>query len=113
MLTPNLAEAQVLVGGSIGTLAEQADAARALGELGPRLAVVKGGHAVAVADAGDEAVDVVWDGTDLWDLRAPRVNTAHTHGTGCTFAAATGPDWHGARRSDKRWARRRPLCAGP
>jgi len=33
-------------------------------------------------------VDVVWDGHRLNELRAPRVRTAHTHGTGCTFAAA-------------------------
>jgi len=86
VLTPNLLEAQVLLGASIGTLAEQRDAARALGDLGPAVVVVKGGH--AVSDAGNEAVDVVWDGTDLSELRAPRVDTANNHGTGCTFASA-------------------------
>jgi len=90
VLTPNLAEAQVLLGGTIHTLAEQRDAARALGSLGPKVVVVKGGH--PVADAGAEAVDVIWDGTDLWELRALRVDTANTHGTGCTFAAATAAE---------------------
>src|SRR4051794_41075513 len=87
VLTPNLAEAQVLLGATIGTLAEQQEAARALGALGPKVVVVKGGHAVSDATAG--AVDIVWDGNELWELRAPRVDTANNHGTGCTFAAAT------------------------
>ena len=87
VLTPNLLEAQVLLGAAIATLPEQREAARALGALGPDVVVVKGGH--AVAGTGDEAVDVVWDGRELTELRAPRVPTDNTHGTGCTFAAAT------------------------
>jgi hydroxymethylpyrimidine/phosphomethylpyrimidine kinase len=87
VLTPNLLEAQVLLGASIGTLAEQREAARALAALGPRVVVVKGGH--AVADAGDEAVDIMWDGRTMTELRAPRVDTPNNHGTGCTFASAT------------------------
>jgi hydroxymethylpyrimidine/phosphomethylpyrimidine kinase len=87
VLTPNLAEAQVLLGADIRTLAQQQEAARALGALGPRVVVVKGGH--AVADATADAVDVVWDGERVWELRAPRIDTRNNHGTGCTFAAAT------------------------
>ena len=86
VLTPNLLEAQVLLGARIVTLAEQREAARALGTLGPRVVVVKGGH--ATADAPDEAVDVVWDGATVGELRAPRVATGNNHGTGCTFASA-------------------------
>jgi hydroxymethylpyrimidine/phosphomethylpyrimidine kinase len=86
VLTPNLREAEVLLGGSIRTLAEQRDAARALAELGPASVVVKGGH--AVADEPDEAVDVLWDGGSLHELRGPRIDTPNNHGTGCTFAAA-------------------------
>lgn len=87
VLTPNLLEAQVLLGDAITTLAEQRDAARALGELGPRTVVVKGGH--PVRDTGPDAVDIVWDGRALTELRAPRVAGRNDHGTGCTFAAAT------------------------
>jgi hydroxymethylpyrimidine/phosphomethylpyrimidine kinase len=87
LATPNLREAQILLGTPIRTLAEQHAAARALGALGCRAVVVKGGH--PVADATAEAVDVVWDGTGAYELRAPRVDTPNTHGTGCTFAAAT------------------------
>ena len=86
VVTPNLREAEVLVGGPIRTLAEQREAARALGALGAATVVVKGGH--AVGDEPDEAVDVVWDGVAVHELRAPRIPTQNTHGTGCTFAAA-------------------------
>ena len=87
VLTPNLREAEVLLGTRIRSLAEQRDAARALGALGPEVVVVKGGH--PVPDGPDQAVDVVWDGTSTHDLSAPRVRTTNDHGSGCTFAAAT------------------------
>jgi hydroxymethylpyrimidine/phosphomethylpyrimidine kinase len=86
VLTPNLLEAQTLLGGAIRTLAEQHDAARALGALGPAVVVLKGGH--AVLDAGTEAVDVVWDGTTTVELSSRRIDTPNNHGTGCTLAAA-------------------------
>jgi hydroxymethylpyrimidine/phosphomethylpyrimidine kinase len=85
LATPNVPEAELLLGTSIRTLADQHSAARALGALGVRTVVVKGGH--AVTDSADEAIDVVWDGTVAYELRAPRVRTPNTHGTGCTFAA--------------------------
>jgi hydroxymethylpyrimidine/phosphomethylpyrimidine kinase len=86
LVTPNVHEAQVLLGTPIRTLADQHAAARALGALGCGAVVVKGGH--PVAGTAEEAVDVVWDGTDTYELRAPRVDTANNHGTGCTFSAA-------------------------
>lgn len=86
VLTPNLLEAQVLLAGTIDSLSEQREAARALGALGPAVVIVKGGH--ATADTAHEAVDVVWDGARLTELRAPRIDTANNHGTGCTFASA-------------------------
>ena len=86
VLTPNLSEAQVLLGGAITTLREQREAARALAALGPGVVVVKGGH--AVADAGADAVDVLWDGSELVELRARRVPGTNDHGTGCSLASA-------------------------
>jgi len=86
VLTPNLRETEVLLGASIDTLEDQREAARSLGALGPRVVVVKGGH--AVRGAGDVAVDVVWDGAAVRELSAPRVATVNTHGTGCSFASA-------------------------
>jgi hydroxymethylpyrimidine/phosphomethylpyrimidine kinase len=82
VVTPNLPEAEALLGRPVRTLAEMREAARALRALGPRAVVVKGGHL-----EGD-AVDVFWDGERMEDLPAPRIATAHTHGTGCTYSAA-------------------------
>ncbi len=86
VLTPNVREAEVLLAASISSLAEQREAARALGALGPSVVVVKGGH--AVGDSADVAVDIVWDGAAMRELGAPRVDTPNNHGTGCSFASA-------------------------
>jgi hydroxymethylpyrimidine/phosphomethylpyrimidine kinase len=81
--TPNLGEARLLAGVEPRSPADLPAAAAALAELGPRWVLVKGGHL-----PGDEAVDLLWDGTSGIELRAPRVATPHTHGTGCTLASA-------------------------
>ena len=82
VVTPNLPEAEVLLGRPVGTLEEREQAARDLVALGPRAVVVKGGHAEG------EAVDVFFDGTDLVHLPAERIDTKNTHGSGCAFSAA-------------------------
>ena len=82
VVTPNLPEAEALLGRPVRTLPEMREAARALHALGPRAVVVKGGHL-----EGD-AVDVFWDGERMEDLPAPRIATPNTHGTGCTYSAA-------------------------
>jgi hydroxymethylpyrimidine/phosphomethylpyrimidine kinase len=82
VVTPNLPEAEALLGRPVRTLVEMREAARALRAMGPRAVVVKGGHL-----EGD-AVDVFWDGERLEDLPAPRIETRNTHGTGCTYSAA-------------------------
>lgn len=84
--TPNLAEAEVLLGARIGSLADQHEAARELGRLCPGIVVVTGGH--TLRDTERVAVDVVWDGATTSELQAPRVSSRNTHGTGCTFSAA-------------------------
>jgi hydroxymethylpyrimidine/phosphomethylpyrimidine kinase len=83
VLTPNLMEAEALLGHPVRTREAMRDAARELRRLGPRVVVVKGGHL-----AGDEAVDVFYDGQRLEELAAPRIPTRNTHGTGCTYSAA-------------------------
>jgi len=82
LITPNLHEAAVLVGQPVETVAHMSEAARRLVDLGAGAALIKGGHL-----AGD-AVDVLWDGHEEHVWRRPRVDTAHTHGTGCTLSAA-------------------------
>ena len=86
VVTPNLREAGVLTGHELRTVSDQRDAAMALTRSGAAWAVVKGGH--ATDDAGGEAVDVVCDGRRVVELRAPRVATDNTHGSGCSFASA-------------------------
>ncbi len=87
VVTPNVREAEVLLGTPVRDLAGQHAAAHALGALGPAAVVVKGGHPVAGTET--EAVDVIWHEGATFELRTPRVATPNNHGTGCTFAAAT------------------------
>jgi hydroxymethylpyrimidine/phosphomethylpyrimidine kinase len=98
IVTPNLPECEALLGRPVRTLAEMRAAAVDLLALGPRAVLVKGGHL-----EGDP-VDVLHDGTALHELPGTRIDTRHTHGTGCTYAAAitarlaTGEDLVGAVR---------------
>lgn len=83
LLTPNLAEAEVLTGRPVTNEAEMRAAAAALVEMGARAALVKGGHL-----AGDEMVDILFDGREFHALRALRLPVDNPHGTGCTLSAA-------------------------
>jgi hydroxymethylpyrimidine/phosphomethylpyrimidine kinase len=82
VLTPNLPEAEVLVGRSLETEAEIRQAARDILDLGPRAVVMKGGHRV------DKARDLLFDGRAFHVFESERFDTPNTHGTGCTFSAA-------------------------
>ncbi len=83
VVTPNIPEAEVLLGRTLATLDDRRQAARDLVALGPRAAVIKGGHA-----ADKQAIDIYWDGSDLVELAGRRINTQNTHGSGCVFSAA-------------------------
>jgi hydroxymethylpyrimidine/phosphomethylpyrimidine kinase len=84
IITPNLPEAEVLLGGQpIRTLADMRVAARALHQLGSRIVMLKGGHL-----DGPESIDVIDNGSTQVELRAARIPTKNTHGTGCTLSAA-------------------------
>jgi hydroxymethylpyrimidine/phosphomethylpyrimidine kinase len=82
VVTPNLAEASMLVGFPVRDVCGMAEAARALVEAGARAAVVTGGHLPGAA------VDVAWVDGRIRRFRAARVPGEAPHGTGCTFAAA-------------------------
>lgn len=86
VITPNRVEAGLLVGRELHTLADMADAAAELHDLGPDAVVVKGGDA---EDEGDRSVDVLVTRGGVQRLDLPRVHTRNDHGTGCSFAAAT------------------------
>jgi hydroxymethylpyrimidine/phosphomethylpyrimidine kinase len=85
VITPNVHEAEHLTDvGSIDSTADLRTAGTALLETGAEAVVVKGGHL-----SGEEAaVDVLVEGEEVHELSAPRIDTRHTHGTGCTYASA-------------------------
>lgn len=83
LVTPNVPEAEVLTGLSIGNIEEMKSAARKIvDEYGAGAAVVKGGHLEGAP------TDVLYDGAGFTLFEAERFATRHTHGTGCTFSAA-------------------------
>jgi hydroxymethylpyrimidine/phosphomethylpyrimidine kinase len=82
VVTPNLLEAELLTGQSISDEAGMRRAAEALSALGPRWILVKGGHL-----AGNP-VDLLFDGSEVTRFPAQRIDSPHTHGTGCTLASA-------------------------
>ncbi|HAN46081.1 MAG TPA: bifunctional hydroxymethylpyrimidine kinase/phosphomethylpyrimidine kinase [Cyanobacteria bacterium UBA8156] len=84
VVTPNRYEAQLLAQMEIHTFADMEEAARRIYRFGPRAILIKGG---AMAD-DLKAVDLWYDGQTLAPLRTETVDTDHTHGTGCTLAAA-------------------------
>ncbi|MPZ17750.1 MAG: bifunctional hydroxymethylpyrimidine kinase/phosphomethylpyrimidine kinase [Luteitalea sp.] len=83
VLTPNALEAASLTGMPVTNVAEAHEAARALHRLGARACVITGGHI-----DGPQVIDLLFDGRHFIELSGPRLSTPHTHGTGCTFAAA-------------------------
>lgn len=83
LLTPNIPEAERLLGTPIRTVAEAEDAARSLHARGAAYVLVKGGHL-----QGNTAVDVLFDGQECHRLSSGRIFTGNTHGTGCSFASA-------------------------
>jgi hydroxymethylpyrimidine/phosphomethylpyrimidine kinase len=97
VVTPNLPEAEALSGRRIGSLDEARDAARRIRDLGASAVIITGGHALWDHDEGSglrakgsalHVVDLLLDGDTFHEFRTPRVDSEHTHGTGCTFASA-------------------------
>lgn len=82
VVTPNLDEAGALSGRRVASTTEMREAARAIRDLGPENVVVKGGHLAGAA------VDILFDGRDFYEFSAERLESGHTHGTGCIFASA-------------------------
>lgn len=84
LVTPNLDEAAILLGEAVADEEAMARAARRLvDDLGARAALVKGGHL-----SGPMTVDLLYADGELHRFRHPRLDTPHTHGTGCTLSAA-------------------------
>ena len=83
VITPNIPEAEALCGMTIRSVADMRAAAERLSSLKPSAVLLKGGHL-----EGPDVVDVLFEHGRIVELTGPRVGGRHTHGTGCTFAAA-------------------------
>ncbi len=83
VLTPNIPEAEELLGRSLESDDDIRRAAVDIRSMGPRAVVIKGGHR-----PGDKIVDLLCDGENFFEYAGARVLTESTHGTGCTFASA-------------------------
>ena len=84
VVTPNLAEAEVLLGEKIQSFAKLRTAAQVLADRYGVAFLVKGGHLTVTS----RSVDVLFDGRQFHEFSAPRVTGFATHGTGCAFSAA-------------------------
>jgi hydroxymethylpyrimidine/phosphomethylpyrimidine kinase len=83
LLTPNLPEAELLIGHPIPDLAAMHEAVETLLTLGVPAVLLKGGHA-----DGDTVIDLLATQDETLEFARPRLPTRHTHGTGCTLASA-------------------------
>ncbi|MGC8511546.1 MAG: bifunctional hydroxymethylpyrimidine kinase/phosphomethylpyrimidine kinase [Acidimicrobiales bacterium] len=83
LVTPNIPEAEAILGVEISGRDDMALAAREIALLGPAAVLIKGGHL-----AGDVSPDLLWaEGKAIW-LEGPKLKVRHSHGTGCTLSAA-------------------------
>lgn len=83
LLTPNAPEAEALTGIVVADLDGQRRAGEALLAMGARAVLMKGGHV-----PGETVIDLLLTPTGETLLEGPRLDTRHTHGTGCTLASA-------------------------
>lgn len=86
--TPNIPEAELLTRMAIRTMSDREEAARRLIEMGSRYVVIKGGHDTQ----SDRIIDLVYDGDSFDYMESNRIDTRHTHGTGCTYSAAVAAE---------------------
>jgi hydroxymethylpyrimidine/phosphomethylpyrimidine kinase len=83
VVTPNIPEAEALIGQTIRSREDMASAVVAIGALGARAVLLKGGHL-----EGPMSPDLLWHGGRMRWIEGERLETRHTHGTGCTLSAA-------------------------
>jgi hydroxymethylpyrimidine/phosphomethylpyrimidine kinase len=83
LITPNLPEAEALTGIAIGSVEDAVRAGESLRAIGAGAALIKGGHF-----AEGPAVDVLVSAAGVRTYSSERIDTRHTHGTGCTYSAA-------------------------
>lgn len=82
LITPNILEAEEILGMKIENIDDMKEAAIRLNKLGSKAVLVKGGH------LKDDATDLLYDGVEFTYFRQEKINTKNTHGTGCTLSSA-------------------------
>lgn len=83
VVTPNVPEAEVLAGMPVRSLDDMREAGERILRSGPRVVLVKGGHL-----DGPDSIDVACMESGTFEIRRRRIETRHTHGTGCTLSSA-------------------------
>lgn len=81
IITPNIYEAEELVGKRVRNLKEMENAAKELKKMGPDV-IITGGH------LDEDCIDLLYDGKDVHPFRGSKIETKNTHGTGCVFSAS-------------------------
>jgi len=84
LVTPNLHEAEALTESEIVTIEDMKRAARSISGMGAKSVLVKGGH----LPGESAAIDVLFSDGAIFEFPGERIETHHTHGTGCTYSAA-------------------------
>lgn len=82
LLTPNIPEAETILGDKINTIEDMKIACERIHKLGAQNVLIKGGHFEG------EPVDVLYDGQTFYEFPGKRIHTKNTHGTGCTLSSA-------------------------
>ncbi|MCC7342320.1 MAG: bifunctional hydroxymethylpyrimidine kinase/phosphomethylpyrimidine kinase, partial [Bryobacterales bacterium] len=82
LVTPNLYEAAELTGAEIDDVEAMKEAAARIADMGPKAVLLKGGHLTG------EARDILYLDGMIHEYPSERIDTPHTHGTGCTYSAA-------------------------
>ncbi len=125
VVTPNIPEAEALSGHRITSLDEAREAAQRIHDMGAAAVIITGGHRLRSPLSApraphlaprtshlDEVVDLLFDGNTFHEFRVSRVDSRHTHGTGCTFASAVAAGLALGRELPEAAARAQQYVAG-
>ena len=119
VITPNIPEAEALIGRQIGSANEAREAARLIHAMGPAAVIITGGHTrwdepkgSGLRAEGAQVVDLLFGDGQFHEFLTPRLDSPHTHGTGCTFAAAVAAGLAGGRSLPEAAARAQQYVAG-
>lgn len=82
ILTPNIPEAEKISNMSIANIEDMKNAALRIYDMGCKNVLIKGGHKIG------DALDILYDGKEIYKFISKRIDTKNTHGTGCTLSSA-------------------------